>query len=159
MKYIFSVNRSPMLLFILCICLSQNSYAQTYSGKEKDINQILVNIETFSSFYMNAQYQELAECYTEDGKIFPGNTRIIEGIDAIRERWTLPEGMKTLHHKIFPEEITIVKKTAYDYGYYEGTNQRANGEKVNFKGKYVIVWKKVGKDWKIYLDIWNRVAE
>jgi len=54
-------------------------------------------------------------------------------------------------------EITIIKKTAYDYGYYEGETIMKDGSSSKWKGKYMIIWKKVGKDWKIYLDIWNSI--
>ena len=60
-------------------------------------------------------------------------------------------------HKITPKEIKVVGNEAYDYGYYEGTTLRANGSESNWKGKYVIIWKKVAGEWKIYLDIWNRI--
>ena len=96
-------------------------------------------------------------CYTVDGKIFPNNLEIIEGREKIKKYWTQPEGVKTIAHKVTPSELKIIGKEAYDYGYYEGTTRLANGDEVSWKGKYVIVWKKVGKDWKIYLDIWNSI--
>ena len=69
----------------------------------------------------------------------------------------MPEGVKTSNHKITPIEITVVGDTAYDYGYYEGTTLKATAEKSSWKGKYVIVWKRVGTEWKMYLDIWNSI--
>jgi len=80
---------------------------------------------------------------------------IIAGEKNIKKYWTLPEGVKILKHKITPLEIKVIKKYAYDYGYYEGETLTAEGKTVAWKGKYVIVWKKVGKNWKMYLDIWN----
>lgn len=133
-----------------------NSQAQEkFSGSEEDIAIILKNTEAFSQYYVSGDYENLANSYTTDGKIFPGNSDIIEGRTAIKKHWILPEGVKTLRHKVSPKEITVIDETAYDYGYYEGDSQNVNGEKSTFKGKYVIVWKKVEGDWKIYLDIWN----
>jgi ketosteroid isomerase-like protein len=131
-------------------------YGQVYEGKKKDIRKILENIASFSQFYMDAEYQQLADCYTHDGKIFPDKTGIIEGVDAIKKRWTLPSNLKIINHKIHPEEIRVIRKYAYDYGYYEGSTKNANGDISQWKGKYVIVWRKEKKEWKIYLDIWNR---
>lgn len=116
---------------------------------------ILKNIASFSNSYIEADYEKLASFYTEDGKIFPNKTDIISGRDAIQKRWTLPEGITILNHKVTPVEITILNDTAYDYGYYEGKNKNHKNEEFTFKGKYVIVWKKIDHDWKIYLDIWN----
>ena len=152
--------KSKIFFIAISILLSTlNTQAQQFFGKQKEINKILKSIENFSQFYMNADYENLAAAYTLDGKIFPNNTDIIEGREKIKIRWTLPENVKILKHKITPLEINIIKKTAYDYGYYEGTTQRADGSTVSWKGKYVIVWKRVDGEWKIYLDIWNRINE
>ena len=60
-------------------------------------------------------------------------------------------------HKVTQPELKIVQTPASIYGYYEGTSQNAKGENFEFSGKYVIVWKKIKGEWKIYLDIWNRI--
>ncbi|MGK0364555.1 MAG: ketosteroid isomerase-like protein [Saprospiraceae bacterium] len=146
-------------LFIFAVALSINANSQTYTGKQKDIQQILKNIDAFSQAYMNGEAETMANAYTSDGKIFPGRADIIGGTKDLKSFWTLSEGVKVLYHKIRPVEINIVKRTAYDFGYYEGKTQRADGSTSSFKGKYVIVWKKVEKDWKIYLDIWNGMPE
>jgi len=131
--------------------------AQNYIGETDEINSILENIKQFSQYYMDGEYDQLARCYTEDGKIFPDKTDIIEGYEALKKRWTLPDNVDVLYHKATPLEIRIVEDTAYDYGYYEGKTKWANGNTVAFKGKYVIVWKKIEDEWKIYLDIWNKL--
>ena len=146
-----------LLLIFLWSSISFQGYSQTFSGKKKHINKILKNITQFSEHVVNGDYQKIAECYTVDGKIFPNNLEIIEGREKIQKYWTLPEGRKTIAHKVTPTELKIIGKEAYDYGYYEGTTRLDNGEEFSWKGKYVIVWKKVGKDWKIYLDIWNSI--
>ncbi len=143
---------------ILCLLALQLS-AQKYVGNEEDINKILHNIKKFSQHVMNSDYDSIALAYTEDGKIFPNNTDIIEGREKVRKRWVLPEGVKTTLHKLSPVEITINGEYAYDYGRYNGITQRKDGTNVPFKGKYVVVWKKVGEDWKIYLDIWNSIRD
>lgn len=124
-------------------------------NKNSDKEKILESIIAFSQTYIAGDYKKLASYYTIDGKIFPNRTDIISGRDAIEKRWTLPEGMKVLEHKITPSEIKIIGDYAYDFGYYEGKNLNLKKEEVSFKGKYVIVWKKVEMEWKIYLDIWN----
>jgi len=136
--------------------LSISLYAQEYSGSGEDINIILNNIKNFSRAYVGADYDKLTDFYSQDGKIFPTGADIIEGHMAIKNRWTLAKGTKILSHKITPIEISVVDNIAYDYGYYQGTSSK-NEVIDSWKGKYVIIWKKVEGDWKIYLDIWNRV--
>jgi len=148
-----------LIFTFTCLFLFSNIEAQNYIGKKKDINQILKNIEQFSKNYVDGNIKDLVDSYTFDGKIFPNRTKIIEGKEKLTEYWSPRKGSKVLRHKITPSEIKIVKKTAYDFGYYEGTSQNAKGETFEFSGKYVIVWRKVKGKWKIYLDIWNRVDQ
>ncbi|WP_431166125.1 YybH family protein [Tenacibaculum halocynthiae] len=145
-----------LLIYISLLFLSINVVnSQTYIGKEKQIKQILENTKNFSKYVNTSNYKMIGECYTIDAKIFPQRGNILEGKKAIVKYWTLPEGVKTINHKITQHEIRIVKNTAYDYGIYEGTTVKKDGKKTSWKGKYVIVWKKVAGYWKIYLDIWN----
>ncbi|AXG71294.1 hypothetical protein KORDIASMS9_03551 [Kordia sp. SMS9] len=143
--------------FVFVTFFVQFGISQTYSGNQKDIDQILENVKNFSSYVNSSNYKMIGASYTEDAKIFPQRGEIISGVEAIIKYWTLPEGVQTKNHKITPSEITIVGDTAYDYGHYEGETIRANGEKNSWKGKYVIVWKRVGAEWKMYLDIWNSI--
>ena len=97
--------------------------------------------------------------YCADAKIFPAGDDIIIGQTAIKKKWTLPKGAKVLSHKVTPKEIKIIENYAYDYGYYEGSSINKDNVTSNWKGKYVIIWKKEDNNWKIYLDIWNRINE
>ncbi|MDO1502360.1 nuclear transport factor 2 family protein [Winogradskyella maritima] len=147
--------KTIQLLLLALLCFNQIE-AQTLKGNKKDIKTILKNTENFSKYVMASDYEKIASSYTEDAKIFPNNTKILEGEDIIKY-WTLPEGLSTSYHKITQTEITVIEDTAYDYGYYEGKTKNAKGEESAWKGKYVIVWKKINGHWKMYLDIWNAV--
>ncbi len=124
-----------------------------------DLKKIKTNIETFSKLLMDANYKALVDLYTDDAKIFPNNKEIISGKIGLSKYWTLPNNVKTLYHKVTPSEITIENNFAYDYGIYEGKTLTKEKKEVSWKGKYVIVWKKIDADWKIYLDIWNRIQD
>lgn len=147
--------KAIQLLILAFLCFNQIE-AQTLNGNKKDIKTILKNTADFSKYVMASDYEKIASSYTEDAKIFPNNTKILEGEDIIKY-WTLPEGLSTSYHKITQSEIAIIKDTAYDYGYYEGKTKNTKGEERTWGGKYVIVWKKVDGDWKMYLDIWNDI--
>lgn len=127
------------------------------AGQVNDEQIIRANIASFSRYYMNKQYDSLALSYTEDAKIMPPGADIISGRSAIKSRWILPEGVDVLMHKVTPIEIEVKGNRAFDMGYYEGTTKRKDGSEVSWKGKYIIVWKKVESDWKIYADVWNRI--
>lgn len=155
MKPVFSKTLLTLSFLLSCFL---SLPAQSYTGNQQDIDQILENIKNFSSYVMNAEVNKIADAYTLDGKIFPNNRDIIEGREGLIRYWTSPDGYQTTYHKITPSEITIQGETAYDYGYYEGKSKNPEGQESSWSGKYVIVWKKIDKEWKMYLDIWNRRA-
>lgn len=152
-----TMNNIAKLLCLLFLIGFQNISCQTYDGKQEDIDQILKNIEAFSDFYINADYESLANAYAEDAVILPPGDDIIKGQEAIKEKWQLPEGFSILDHKISPTEIKIEGNYAYDIGYYSGSTQKKDGSQVSWKGKYLIVWVRRKDDWKIYADAWNRI--
>lgn len=150
--------RFVLSIIVLFFTLNQ-AIGQTYTGDQKEINKILKNAENFSKYIVAADYDKITAAYTKDGKIFPNNKEIIEGHELIRKYWVLPEGYQTLSHKVTPSEIKIIGDEAYDYGHYKGSSKGPDGREVSWKGKYVIVWKKVDGDWKMYLDIWNSIQD
>ncbi len=148
------------IVFLFALCLwSSTALAQQLTGDETELNAILSNIETFSQSVMNADTLAIGLAYTEDAKIFPSNLQIISGRDAIISYWKQPEGSRIKYHKIDPLEIKITGNEAYDYGYYQGITVNAQGKEIGWKGKYVIIWRKIEGRWLIYLDIWNRIRD
>jgi len=145
------------LALTIAICIQGT--AQEYIGNKSDINQILQNAKSFSKSIMNADFDGIAAAYTEDAKIFPNNRKIIEGKKDIREYWWHPKDVSIVYHEIIPSEIKVNGDEAYDYGYYKGRTKRPDGQEVSWEGKYVVVWKKVNGQWKMYLDIWNGIGK
>lgn len=123
-----------------------------------DLEEIHKNISKFSKAYMDGNIDALVDMYTDDGKIFPNNRKIMAGKTELLSYWAIPEGVKILHHKVTPTEIKIENDIAYDFGYYEGTTLTKDKKEVSWQGKYIIIWKKIKGEWKIYLDIWNNVS-
>ena len=124
-----------------------------------DLGKIHQNIDAFSKNLVAGEYDKVVGAYTDDAKIFPDRMEILQGAKAIAGYWIPPPERKsrTIHHRIMPEEIRIIGEEAYDWGYYEGKTRTADGAEAPWRGKYVIVWRKMPDgDWKIYLDIWNR---
>ena len=126
---------------------------------QSDLDIIKKNTEAFSNAYMQGRINDLVNMYTNDGKIFPNQRKIISGKPDLKTFWAIPEGVKITYHKVIPSEVVIENNYAYDYGYYEGKTLTKEKKEVSWKGKYIIIWKKIDNDWKIYLDIWNNVSK
>ncbi len=145
---------------LICfVAMSGPVMAQNFIGDPGELVLIHGEIQAFSEAVMNSDAEAIGNAYTEDAKIFPNNREIIAGRAAITEYWSFFDNRKIPYHKIHPEEIKVIGNEAYDFGYYEGSSISAEGEKSNWRGKYVIIWKKVEGRWLIYADIWNRVQE
>ena len=128
--------------------------------KVSDEDQIRNAAKSFSAAYLKKDFEAIANAYTKDAKIFPNNTPIIKGYEAIKKRWSGGADSYTpIAHEIIPEEIVILNDTAHDYGIYKGKNKRADGTEISYQGKYVVVWKKENNQWKMYLDIWNTIKD
>ena len=128
-----------------------------YIGDKKELEAIKNIIENFSNYYVSGDTKSLIECYASDGKILPDGYGILKGEKELFDYWKRPEHIQILEHKTHPHEITIIDDIAYDYGTYEGISIVNNENVYYWMGKYLIVWKKIDGQWKIYLDIWNRI--
>ncbi|MEM8845781.1 MAG: DUF4440 domain-containing protein [Bacteroidota bacterium] len=134
-----------------------NGKMSTKSEIEK--NKIIAASKDFSKAFVAHDFDTMANSYTQDAKFIPFGVPIIEGRDAIKARWIEGKNTKILSHSMDASEIKVLGDHAYDYGYYSGTSRKGDEPISNWKGKYVIIWKKVNGDWKMYIDIWNRLKD
>lgn len=151
--------RTIFILFTIVMTL--NVSAQNFIGKKKDIDAIRMQADNLSSYFVKRDAEAIASIYVRNGKLFPPGKEIVKNRPNIEEHYAPKEGRgKTVYHKIISKEIVIEKKKiAYDYGYYEGKYLNAENEVVEFRGKYVVIWKKIDDEWLIYLDIWNSIRD
>ncbi|PWL38083.1 hypothetical protein DKG77_07265 [Flagellimonas aquimarina] len=126
---------------------------------EGEKSKIVAASRAFSTAYMNQDFDVMANSYTQDAKLIPLGIPIIEGREAIKARWEMGKETKILSHGMDASEINIIGDYAYDYGYYHGTSKKGEEPVSSWKGKYVVIWKKEGGDWKMYIDIWNRLKD
>jgi ketosteroid isomerase-like protein len=141
-------------LSILILALFTGIHAQ---GKEEEA--IKAQAAKFSKYLVAGERDKVVGMYSADAKIFPSDLGILEGEELVNY-WNPPgeRAWKTTSHKLTPVEIKVWGNEAYDYGYYEGTSSNGESES-NWRGKYVVIWLKENGEWKMYLDIWNRIKE
>ena len=83
-------NSRTVLAFIFPVCLILSSCTQgptDVSSEIKEANKVFT--ETFSIGDANA----LAQYYTSNAKLYPSNSEIIEGREAIEEYWNVAINM------------------------------------------------------------------
>ena len=93
----------------------------------------------------------IAKMYAKGAKLMPPNAAILKG-RGIAAFWqdALEMGIKGV--KLKSQEVEVMGGTAIEVGTYVLSG--ADGDAVD-EGKYMVVWKKDGKAWKLYRDIFN----
>lgn len=153
--------RSVLLLMGLlvsnaCAVSSQHEFDRATRGADNpEIATIQALSREFSAAYVRGDADSMTALYTTDAVIFPNNSEMIQGYDAIRRYWTLAPGQTVTHHRATPTEIRIDGDHAYDYGVFEISGTRDGTPYGPSHGKYVIVWRRTPAGWRMHLDMWN----
>jgi uncharacterized protein (TIGR02246 family) len=98
----------------------------------------------------------IAELYAEDGAVMPPNAPIGKGRAAIKQTWASMLNTPGFDLTFSPEQIVLSSSgdMALDRGTYRA-QVSPSGKTQNDTGKYVVVWRKIGNEWKAAADIFN----
>jgi uncharacterized protein (TIGR02246 family) len=98
----------------------------------------------------------VAQLYAEDGVLMPPNMPIAKGPAAIQKVWAEMMALPGFELTFATEQLTLASggDMALDRGTYRfaATPNATPYEEV---GKAVVVWRKVGGEWKVAADIFN----
>ena len=104
-------------------------------------------------FFNKGDFAGVASLYTDDATAFPPGSAMVKGRAAVAAMW------KSMVEKVSDPKVTTLEvkplgpTAAREIGTF---SLRTKGEKPQeVVGKYVVVWEKVGNDWKLAADIWN----
>jgi len=94
---------------------------------------------------------------TDDGATLPPNEPAAKGRNAVKKGWANLLGLKDVSVKWEPTQVQVANsgEIGYTNGTYDLSFTDPKGAKVNDKGKYVEIWKKVDGKWKCYLDMYS----
>ena len=92
----------------------------------------------------------LARFYGDDALVMPPHSEAVRGRDSIGEFW---QGMFDIATSVTLETIDVM--AAGDAVVEAGRYRVMAGESVADRGKYLVVWKQEGGQWKLHRDIWN----
>lgn len=108
--------------------------------------------EIFMKTFDNGDAAGVAALYTAEGELLPPGADAVVGQEAIAAFWTMVMGMGIASARLETVELDDQGDTAIEIGRY--TLGTAGGE-VADEGKYLVVWKNRGGEWKLHRDIWN----
>ena len=98
----------------------------------------------------------IAELYANDGTVMPPNAPIGKGRAAIQQTWASMMRTPGFDLTFVPEQIIV--SSSGDMALDRGTYRLAfapDGTAQTDTGKYVVVWRKIGSEWKAAADIFN----
>jgi uncharacterized protein (TIGR02246 family) len=107
----------------------------------------------FEDAARNGDLDRLAALYTPDAIALPPDGREVRGRDNIKQMWgaiAQQIGLKDVQLKT----LDLAGETAYEVG--EGVLTLTGGG--NAVVNFVVVWKKIGGQWRLHRDIWNAKA-
>ena len=138
--------RAHALLTATCLCLPVSALAQ-------DRASIQTLNDQFTKAFNAGDIAAVATHYTEDATVLPPGAEMVMGRNAILTFW------KSAADQIGDIKLTAVdvkplgSNAAREIGTFSLRTKAAQSQQVT--GKYVVVWEKVGGDWKLATDIWN----
>ena len=107
----------------------------------------------WTEFFNKGDFAGVASLYTADAVAFPPGSPMVHGQAAIGAMWK-----SMAEHVSDPKLTTLDVKplgpsAAREIGNFSLKTKGPTPQEVS--GKYVVVWEKVGNDWKLATDIWN----
>jgi ketosteroid isomerase-like protein len=98
----------------------------------------------------------IVDLYAPQGRLLAPNAPPAVGHGAVRGAWQGIISIPQLSLVFQPTEIEVAPggRMAYDVGTYTMSFQGPQGL-VQDRGKYLVVWEKIGGEWKVAADMFN----
>jgi ketosteroid isomerase-like protein len=103
--------------------------------------------------FNKGDFAGVGSLYTTDATAFPPGSPMVHGNSAIGAMW------KGISEQVGDPKLTTLDvkplgpSAAREIGTFSLKTRGSNPKDVT--GKYLVVWEKVGNDWKLAADIWN----
>ncbi|TWB49820.1 YybH family protein [Bradyrhizobium sacchari] len=107
----------------------------------------------FVEMFNKGDFSGIASLYSDDAIVLPPGSSMVQGRAAIEGMW------KSMAEQVGDPKVATVDVKALgplvarEIGTFALTTKAPTPQEVT--GKYVVVWEKVGNDWKLTTDIWN----
>lgn len=116
------------------------------------LSEIRTADDQFESNFRSADATSLAGLYTEQGMIFPTGSDAITGKKGIKDFWQGVMDMGIKEAKLDIVEVELQGDVAIELGRYKLKGSEGN---IMDEGKYIVIWKQEGSEWRLHRDIWN----
>ncbi len=103
--------------------------------------------------FNKGDFAGIGQLYTEDAIALPPGAAMVKGRDAIAAMWKAMAEQVSDPKVVALDVKMIGPGAAREIGTFSLKTKAATPQEV--AGKYVVVWEKVGNDWRLATDIWN----
>ena len=137
---------NPFVLIVAACLFASPTIAQDKASIQK-LN------DAFEAAFARGDAAALAGMYTDDASLLPPGAEMIKGRAGIQAFWG--EAMKGVASaKLTAVDVQpLGADAAQEIGSFTLTTKAQPPQTV--AAKYVVIWRKVGGDWKLATDIWN----
>lgn len=147
-------NIKSWALSIILLLMGLGAVSPSLAGDDSD------KIEAMNAQWVKAfeqrDFQSMQALFTSDSLLLSPNEPAVKGPEAVVQVWKSWAEFTNVAIAWAANRIDVSSSgdMAYDYGWYTFAFDSENG-RVEDKGKYIAVWKKVDGTWKVAADIFN----
>jgi uncharacterized protein (TIGR02246 family) len=142
--------KRPLLVTLLVIS------AASFAEAQQSVRAIIdANNKQFIGAFNKGDAAAVANMYTMGARVLPPNSEMVEGRANIQKYWqdAISAGLKFV--SLEPVHVETHGNIAVEIGRYTLTVPGAGGTTTTDRGKYVVVWKREGRNWKLAVDTFN----
>jgi ketosteroid isomerase-like protein len=118
---------------------------------------------TLADAFKANDFTDVANMFSDDAVMLPPRRNIITGRKNIQSYWAKNRRLKELSFEsvnFTPLGSAVARdigtlRMHIEPGRARGERQSDNGGVSEVSGKYVLLWRKIGDDWKLETSIWN----
>ena len=142
--------KRQLLVTLVVIC------AASFAEAQQSVRAIIdANTKQFIQAFNKGDAAAVANMYTMSARVLPPNSEMVEGRANIQKYWqdAITAGLKIV--SLEPVHVETQGNIAIEIGRYSLTVPGAGGTTTTDQGKYVVIWKREGRNWKLAVDTFN----
>jgi uncharacterized protein (TIGR02246 family) len=135
-----------IVMIIGCLSVGSPALAQNKATIEK-LNDV------WTAAFNKGDTAAVAALYAEDAYVLPPGSAMVKGRAAIEAFWRQAAQQMSDAKLTTVDVLPLGRSAAREIGTVTLKTKSQPPQEV--VGKYVVVWRKIGRDWKLATDIWN----
>ena len=109
--------------------------------------------DQFAETFNKGDTAGVAAFYTEDAYLLPPGAEMAKGRSAVQSFWKAAADQVDTMKLTTVDVMPLGENAAQEIGSFTLSTKAQPPQEI--AGKYVVIWRKAGGDWKLATDIWN----